>query len=228
MEALNVALGQEPGTALDLPRGMAAPPALPWNEETCARKAAESNEQVKALQAKVQAKSQVTDLRQRDYYPNIVAEASHTYVQNSYMTHPNENALSVGLSWKIFDGARATKVRIARSETDEARRDLVEARRMAANGATAAARAFQQSLAELETAQANVVAAEENLRIVQDQYKEGLIHNADVLDAESILAQSRSQLAERRYRAYGQQTTLLALVGEDMAAFYDRTPSQEK
>ena len=98
----------------------------------------------------------------------------------------------------------------------------------AESGAAAALRAFHQSLREVETSRENVLAAEENLRIVGDQYREGLLRTTDVLDAESVLAESRSALAERRYRAYSQQVALLAVLGEDLPAFYESTTSLEK
>ena len=67
-----------------------------------------------------------------------------------------------------------------------------------------------------------MASAEENLRIVQSQYQEGLVRNTDVLDAEAVLADSRSVHAERRYRAYVHQAALLVVLGEDLPAFYDR------
>ena len=80
----------------------------------------------------------------------------------------------------------------------------------------------------METAAENVKASEENLRIVEDQYKEGLSRTTDVLDAESVLAESRFSLAERRYRAYTKQAALLAALGEDLPAFYEHAPSSRE
>lgn len=228
LEALNVAIGVDPASARELPESLPAPPPIPWDESACRRKAVEDNETVRAMKAKVEANRNLLVLHRRDYYPNLVAEADHTYVQDSFLNHPHENAFAIGLSWKVFDGARAAKVHRSEAETDESARALVESERNAGNEATAALRAFQQSIQELRTAARNVESAEENLRIVQDQYQEGLVRNADVLDAESVLAESRSSQAERRYRAYSQQAALLTVLGEDLSAFYDQLPSLEK
>lgn len=228
LEALNVAIGEEPDAPQELPGSLPAPPACPLTEKTCRPLAAENNEVVRALQAKVKADQSLVDCRRRDYFPSLVVEAGHAYVQNSYLAHNHENELMLGLTWKVFDGARSARVQKAEAEKSQSLRELLEARRNAENGASLALRTFNQALQELETAQANVKASEENLRIVQDQYQEGLVRNSDVLDAESVLAESRSIHAERRYRAYSSQIALLAVLGEDLPAFYEKFPFMEK
>ena len=70
----------------------------------------------------------------------------------------------------------------------------------------------------------NVAASDENLRIIEDQYKEGMVRTTDVLDAESLLAESRFMLAAKRYEAYQKQGALLSLMGEDLPGFYEKIP----
>lgn len=225
-EALNVALGRPAAEPFDLPEDLAGPPELPWDEAACRTRAAEANDTVRALAAKARALEQRTSALRRDRLPQVVAEASHTYAQNPYLAHAHENALFLGLSWKLFDGGgRTARADQSEAEAARARRELLEARRQAGTGAAAAFRAYRQALREAETAGTNARAAEENLRIVTDQYAEGLLRTIDVLDAEAVLAESRSAQAERRYRAFAQQAALLALLGEDLPAFYERKPS---
>ena len=63
-------------------------------------------------------------------------------------------------------------------------------------------------------------AAEENLRIEEDQYKAGLARTTDVLDAESVLAESRFALVNQHYNAYLKQGALLTAAGGDLATFF--------
>lgn len=229
LEALKVGMGLPGTSVVALPEEIVGPPRLPWDETACRAKAIDGNPLVRAQKARVKALKDQGVLKRRDFLPNVVAEASHTYAQNSYMAHEHENAITLGLSWKVFDGGiRSAKVRQSDFETDRARRELLEAERQAESAAAAALRAYRQSLSEMDTSRENVKAAEENLRIVSDQYKEGLVRNTDVLDAESVLAESRSALAERRHRAYSQQVFLLVALGEDMPAFYETTTALEK
>jgi outer membrane protein TolC len=223
-ESLNVALGQPPATPLALPEALGEPPALPWDEAGIRARSAAGNDGVKALQAKVKAAEDLARLRRRDYTPNVVAQLEHTYQENRFLVHPNETSLFLGLSWKVFDGGvRSAKLSQARADQDTAARELLEARRQAENAAVQARRGFQEALAEMESAKANVAAALENLRIVKDQYREGYAKGVDVLDAENVVAESRFSLADRHYRAYAQQAVLLAVLGEDLAAFYTST-----
>jgi outer membrane protein TolC len=226
-ETLNVAMGLEPGAPLEVPAGLGAPPALAWSEAACRERTAAANEGLQALRAKVRALEDQTAFRRRDGMPNLVTEAFHSYEQNSYVPRPNETGLYLGVSWKVFDGARASRVRQSLSELDLGRREVQEAERQVGNAAAAAYRDFQVALLELKTSEANVVSAEENLRIVENQYKEGLAPSGDALDAEALLADSRFGLAARRYRAYTQQAALLAVMGEDLPAFYENATAQE-
>lgn len=226
-EALNVTMGLEPGAPLEVPEALDAPPALAWSAAECRARATASNEGVLALRAKVKALQDQAALRRRDYAPNVVAQAFHSYEQNSYAPNPNETGLYLGVSWKVFDGARASKVRQADSERDLGLREVQEAERQVGNAAAAAYRDYQVALQEWNTSSANVTSAEENLRIVEDQYREGLAPCGDALDAEALLADSRFGLAARRYRAFTQQARLLAVMGEDLPAFYETLNPKE-
>ena len=226
LEALNVSMGLSPIAAQSLPDTLPPPPALPWDEAACRAKAVQSNDSVKALRARLKATEEQLSFRRRDYGPNFVAEAAHTYEQNSHMLNANDNTLYLGLSWKIFDGgARASRIRQAQSEANQVRREAQDAERQAENVAAAALRDVKQALQEEATAQTNVAAALENLRIVEDQYKEGLVKTTDTLDAESVLAESRFGAVDKRCRAYAQQAVLLTALGEDLPAFFETAPT---
>jgi outer membrane protein len=224
LEAMNVAMGLPPGTPQVLPEEMPPPPPVPWDEARCREISASSNGSVQALEASVSGLEERMVLQKRDYYPNVVAQFDNSYQQNRYLLYPHVNSLFVGLSWNLFDGGvRASKIRQAQTDLDTVRRELLEARRQAEVAAAKALREFNQALDETKTAKANVDASVENLRIVEDQYKEGLARTTDVLDAESVLAESRSSLIQKHYQAYTKQAALLAVMGEDLAAFYGTT-----
>lgn len=221
LEALNVAMGADPTAPRELHEQLPPPPSVPWDEEGCRTLGGTHNGAVLAAEAKVRALREQFRLRRRDYSPSLVTEVAHTYDQNKYMLHPFVTSFFAGLSVTVFDGGeRASKVRQASLEVDRAARELAEARRAAEAAAVQALREFRQSLREADTARANVEAALENLRIVEDQYREGLARNADVLDAEQVLAESRFSLAQRDLQAYARQAALLVALGQDLPAFY--------
>jgi outer membrane protein TolC len=228
LEELNVAMGLPGATPQALPDSLGEPPTLPWDETTCRARAAAGNAAVKAQRAKLEALERQARVRRLDRLPNVVAEASHAWAENRYVTREDRDELLLGVSWDLFDGgAREALVHQADAEREQARRELVEAVRRSENAASSALRDYEQARHETGTARADVAATEENLRIVGDQYREGLIRGSEVLDAEATLAEARTALAERRYRAYAQQIALLTVLGEDVPAFYE-THAEEK
>lgn len=222
-ETLNKALGLDPAAPQALPDGLPPPPAIPWEDGACRSRALDQNLGLKALAQKVKGLDQVVQLRRKDYYPRVVAEAAGSYTQNDYLLYPSVNSLFVGLSLDVFDGgARAARIRQAEADADKARRELEEARRGVSVTVSQALRDYGEALKQVETAKANVTASEENLRIIEDQYKEGLARTTDVLDAVTVLAESRWQVVRMHYRAYAHQAALLAAMGEDMPSFYEK------
>jgi outer membrane protein TolC len=96
-------------------------------------------------------------------------------------------------------------------------------------GVDEAWRDFTQALREAGTARTNVEAAEENLRIEEDQYKAGLSRTIDVLDAEAVLAESRFSLVNQHYTAYLKEGLLAAAAGLDLpAVFAGAAPAPEE
>jgi len=222
-EALNKDLGLDPTAPQVFPDGLPGPPPIEWDEAACRSRAERQNEGVRALEEKVKGLDQMAQLRRRDYYPRVVAEAVGSYTQNDYLLYPYVNSFFIGVSLDVFDGgARAARIRQAEAETEKARLELEEAKRGVSVTVGQALRDYQEALKQVATAKTNVAASEENLRIMEDQYKEGLARTTDVLDAESVLAESRWRVVQMHYRAYARQAGLLAAMGEDLPSFYEK------
>ncbi|MEJ2367575.1 MAG: TolC family protein [Acidobacteriota bacterium] len=231
VQSLNRIMGRSPAAPLALPDGLPAPPMLPGTLLQYKKEALARNPLVKAIKASVKAASAQLTARKRDYYPNVFAEAAHTYEQNQYLEYPNANYLFVGMSWKFYDGGvRSAKIKEAGIDVQKAQRSLVEARRQVEIKVDQAYRDYRQALQEVKTAETNVTAAAENLRIEEDQYKAGLAKTTDVLDAESVLAESRFALVAQHYSAYMKQGILLGITGRKLAQFYSdlSTSGQEQ
>lgn len=221
LEDLNQAMGLDPSSGTILPATLLPPPPLSLKEKECVNAALDKNPGVKAARAKVDALKDKLSLRKKDYYPSLIAEAGHSYEQNRYMVHPHVNSLFVGLAWNVFDGGkRASKILEAQAELDKASRQLIEAKRSVKNLTMSQYRDYLESQEETKTATLNVKSAEENFRIVEDQYKAGLLKTTDVLDAESVLADSRFKETTAYYNAYVRQSMLLAVMGRNLEDFY--------
>lgn len=221
VQALNRLMGRSPGEPLILPGELPSPPPLPVRLEDLTKRAAEGNRQILALRARLKAEQDTVAMRNADSYPTLIAQASHTYQQNRYLLYPNANVLFLGLNWQAYDGGiRQANVREAEIAVAKTQQEIADLHRQLAIRVDRAYLDYLQALREAVTAETNVKASEENLRIVEDQYRAGLAKSTDVLDAESTLAESRFALVNQHYNAYLKQGTLLAVADEDLPTFY--------
>ena len=221
LQTLNRLMGRSPTEPLALPASLPAPPPLVATSGDLKKRAADSNRQMLALQARLRAQEDVVSFHKSESYPTFFAQASHTYQQNQYLVYPNANFLFLGVTWEVYDGgSRQANVREADYAAARTREEIADLRRQLEVQVEQAYREYAQALKEAATAETNVAAADENLRIEEDQYKGGLAKTTDVLDAESVLADSRFSLVNQHYNAYLKQGALLTAAGEDLPTFF--------
>ncbi len=230
---LNRRMGRDPAQAVDLPDSLPAAPALAADLDALRGVSRERNVSLLAARARHEAGLSELALARRAWFPSLFVGVDHQYVENSHLVHEFVNSVSAGVSWNLFDGgARQADVRAAQARTARADRDRLEAARTVDVALDGAWRGWQQALREHETAVADVAAAAENLRLVADQYGEGLARSSDVLDAETLLAGSRYDAVRSHYRIYRAQARLLVAAGRDLKAFYagvaDTPPSNSE
>ena len=229
LQGLNRVLGRNPADVLALPPGLPSPPPLGAGAADLKRRAADANRQLLALRARLKAQEDAVALRRSDSAPTVFAQASHTYQQNKYLVYQNANVLFLGLSWQAYDGgARKAGVSAAEFAAARTRQEIADLQRRLDVEVEKAFREYEQALRQAATAETNVKAAEENLRIEEDQYKAGLVTTTEVLDAESLLAESRFALVNQHYNAYLTQGAALAVAGEDLPAFFAAVGNAEQ
>ncbi len=137
-----------------------------------------------------------------DKLPQIGANAGYNYLENRNLVDEGFWSVGVNLNWKLFDGqitdnSRNSIIRQAES-TYEQRRELATLIKLQIHQAYLA---LSESRQRIDVAEEGLNAAAENLRMVRDRYREGLINNTEVLDAETLLTKSDSNLANAKYDA---------------------------
>jgi outer membrane protein len=219
--ALNRLMGRDPSETVLLPDSLSTSPPLPETVSDLRKRLAERSPVLRALRAREESERRTADLRRREDLPSLFAKASHEYQQNQYLSYPQSNVLFLGLNWSIFDGgARHAGRRQADLAVEKTQHEIDDVRRGLEIEVERAGRDYEQALREAATARSNTSAAEENLRIVEDQYKAGLARTTDVLDAEATLAESRFAVANQHYTAYLRQGALLGAAGMDLVSFF--------
>ncbi|HBA89043.1 MAG TPA: TolC family protein [Geobacter sp.] len=150
--------------------------------------------EVAALRAVVAAGDLAVKEVKSNYYPEIFAKLGVDYLDNSRVREQAIWAATLGFKVNLFDsGATTARVRQAvqaRFRDEERLRDLEERVRLE----------FSMAQNDMKVAQARIKVAEkaiaqgmENLRITKDRYQEQVGTATEVIDAQTLLTQTRTE-----------------------------------
>ncbi len=160
---------------------------LPLNEDAVTARP-EYRAEVKSVEA---GKSDVVE-NGKAFYPELFLKGGAEYLENSTVKEQTLFAATVGIRFNIFEGNATTarlRQAVARRSRDEARLNDLTARfelELAVAGRDAAVAKERREVTELAIRQ-----AEENVRINQDRYLEKVGTATDVIDAQTLLTQTR-------------------------------------
>ena len=158
-------------------------------------------EETIAVRPEIQAQRKLLDAHEMDvkeaqtgYYPEIFAKLGVDYVQNDKVKEQAIMAATIGLKINLFDGfATTSRYRQAvksRSRAEEQLRQLESDLALEYRTAVNDARVAQQRIAMTDT---SIRQGEENLRINKDRYQEQVGTATDVIDAQTLLTQTRTE-----------------------------------
>ncbi|MBJ6725471.1 TolC family protein [Geomesophilobacter sediminis] len=187
---LNNLTGREPVQRAQL---QDLPPAEPEvNDATAAARLGERPE-LKAARASVAASEAAVTEQKANFRPEFYLRAGLDYTQNRYVEEPAILAATVGVRFNVFDGkakeARLRQAVQARSQQEENLRDVEQSARLEYQTAVHDAQVARQRIATTEKA---VGQAEENLRLNRTRYEEQMGTSTDVVDAQTLLTQART------------------------------------
>lgn len=135
-------------------------------------------------------------------YPQIELSGGYNYQQNKYMVFQGLWSAVMGLKWDIFDGGVARHNANALLRKADA---LVDLRADAASVITLQVRQawldLDETLKRIQVTHDALAQAEENLRVTNDRYREGVGTNTEVLDAETLRTRSHSNYYNAVYDA---------------------------
>ena len=159
-----------------------------------AREVAATRAEVLAQQKLLDAsETEVTETR-TGYYPEFFARAGLDYVQNDKVKEQAIMAATVGFKMNLFDGfattSRYRQAVKARSRSEERLRQLESDLALEYRTAVNDARVSRQRISVTET---SITQGEENLRINRDRYQEQVGTATDVLDAQTLLTQIKTE-----------------------------------
>ncbi len=186
--------------------------------------ALEQRSELAALERKAAALEARARAARAERLPVLAGVAAARYQEDDYLLHKSNASVALALRVPVLDGGLAT----ARSAEFEA----------LAKGARAALerlrrqvrREVRQGMIRLEAARQSVVAAmaarsaaEEALRLARLRYREELITNRELLDAEADAVRARRSLAAARIEIEAARLALYDLAGVDLLNILDPT-----
>jgi len=174
------------------------PPPLPG----LTARAQEQRSELAALGRQIEALRHQAAAVRGENRPQVALSGGYGYQENRYQVHEGQWMVTLGAKWNIFDGGgvnhRASAVERQAAALSEQREDLAS---------LIALQVRQTWLDVLETrkrlavTQSAIAQAEENLRVVRDRYANGLSTHTEVLDAETLRANSEANHAAALYDA---------------------------
>lgn len=135
-----------------------------------------------------------------DFWPQLYAHFGADYVDNSYVKEKTIYSATIGLKFTLYDGsARDARLSRAQETLHKERLHLAELRERARLAERTARNDARVGAMKIAVAQTAIEMAEENLRINQNRYREQVGTATEVLDAETLLTQARTDLARAQF-----------------------------
>jgi outer membrane protein TolC len=125
--------------------------------------------------------------------PQLGLTGGYVALQNEFLNRDEFWMVGIGVNWTLFDGGQARKKANALSLREKAVRQQKEnVRSHVELQVRQAWLRLQETRERKQLTEQAVEQAEENLRVVRDRYRNGEGTNTEVLDAEVLRSQSRS------------------------------------
>jgi outer membrane protein len=218
---LATAMGRSPDDATEPEPFTSEPPPLAESGLEAAESRAASNRlELRDLARQVDQAQIAVSYAKAKLGPVVNAVGNYTNTGGSQFQQQNAVYVGLAASWNVWDwGTTLGGVHVADAKLHQAmlaRKKLEDEVRLEARQAFVNAESSRQALDVARTA---VSQAEENFRIVTKKFENNAATSFDVVDAESLLTQSRGQVEQALYdyliaSAALQKATGAALPGE--------------
>lgn len=213
---LALLLGLPDGTELALADVDTTPPALPWSEDDAVARARRDRSDAKVAAANSHAAELGVDVARANYFPTVSLNGIYTHLLAAQFGSAADSAyLGVSLDWNLWDwGKRTAEVEGSRALSRQARLAQVAVADQIAVDARTRWQAARTALATLDVTARGLAAAAETQRLQATRFQHGAATTIEVLDAETALANARSQSAIARYQYLVAWMALSRAVGE--------------
>lgn len=177
-------------------------PALSGDLDSLTAAALHDRPELTALAHKSQALAAQSKVHRADRLPQVALVGTHNYLENSHLNAESSFSGTVGMVWMPIDGG-VSRARQQSScyEAMSATKQYEDARSGIELQVYQCWLDERESRGRVEVAQKAVEQADENLRVVNRGFQEGLVNHSEVLDATTLRTEAWTNLAHARYDA---------------------------
>jgi outer membrane protein len=218
---LALLLGLPDGSELVLADIDTTPPDLPWTEDEAVARARRDRADARVAEANSHAAELGVDVARSSYFPAISLQAIYSHAINaaSFGSTADSAFVGVSLDWNLWDwGKRGAEVAGSRAVSRQARLAQVALSEQISVDARTRWQAARTARATLDVTARGLAAAAEAQRLQAARFKHGAVTTVELIDAESALANAKSQAAIARYQYLVAWMALTRAVGALPAA----------
>lgn len=186
--------------------GLADAVVLPENigtEPPGVEEAVAARSDMRELEKRVESASYRVAAARGEYAPTLDLEARAYLDRYNVSTFSEETDWTAELTFSVpvFDGGQArASILSATADLRQATLDRDERAREISLDIDSAWRTLESDLARRRTLETSVASADENYRLVSEEYRSGLATNLEVITAQNLLLSSRLELQRQRYQ----------------------------
>lgn len=150
------------------------------------------NQQIQSLQEQMQA-------IKANLMPQVALNGGYQYQQNRYQAYEGLWQANVGVDWKVFDGSTGHKGEALQKQAlalQEQREELSGQILLQVRQAWLDTQETQQ---RLEVAKQSIIQADENLKVTNERYQQGLATHTEVIQAQDLRTKTHNNLNNAKY-----------------------------
>jgi outer membrane protein len=218
---INNILSRPAGTPVQVEEVAGNLPAVRYELDAAWETAMERNMQLKIIDRELAAAALEQSAVKAQYYPEFFALGAYDYTQNKFQLHQDNWSLVVGVNINLYSGGRtraeAQKAIYRQQRLRELRQKTLDDIKLEVERNYLG---VENARKKMEVTRAAVGQAEENLRINEARYAEGVGTATDVLDAVTLLTTAETNYQSAQYDLRRESARLMFNMGLDMVSIY--------
>ncbi len=202
--------GRSPDAALD-PGDVAAREA---DIERLTTMALGNRSELAAITSQAGAYAAQARIAESAHKPQVGVIGGFTHISDTHLASQDYWSGTIGAAWLLCDGGRANrKAESLRFKESQVLKQRNETASRIALGVRSTWLSLQSSRSALEVARTSISQADENLRETRERYREQVVNNTEVLDAETLRLQTYTDYYNAFYAVLQDQFRLRRAVG---------------